>query len=91
MSRATAPRRKSRQRKYVWLHAADWDRDGWNGVSYTGTEPGMIRMRFECRRRPIGKRATRAAIARRIIRTLTRYKRGAKKAATIRMIRKALS
>lgn len=64
-------------RRYVWIHTADWDRDSWNGISYTGNEPGMIRMRFHAMR-PFNRR--RESWAKKItIKTLVRYTRGRKR------------
>ena len=76
-------------RKYVWQHAADWDRDGWNGVSYTGREDAMIRMRFTPRLCRLGKRQNRAWAGKLVVGAVVRHKRGLKRRAALLMARRA--
>lgn len=71
----TRSARRKRRKPYVWHHAAKWDRDGWNGISYDGIghcrhnpeANKIIRMRFGISKRK-GKRAF-TAWAMRIVRS----------------------
>ena len=88
---ATLKRRHRGKRKpYVWQHAANWDRDSWNGVSYTGNEPNMIRMRFERRQKAQGKRANWGRTYRWMLRSARQTYRGLELCRILAMYKRVL-
>lgn len=72
-------KRKHRARKpYVWVYLADWERDSWNGISYTGrvTAVPFQRVKFFTHhsQMPFSSRKHRARVERAMRRAFSRYR-----------------
>ena len=83
---------------YVYQHAADWDRDSWNGISYDGIGRSrrpeanvLIRMRFKGHAERVWKRANLAHSKRWVLRASLRHYRGMKRRRKLIEFRKVLA
>lgn len=83
---------------YTWLHAAKWELDGWNGVSYDGIGRSrrpeaneILRMRFRGHKTHKGKRSTMARVRISMLKGCVRTYRGNKRRRMLDMYRKALA
>jgi hypothetical protein len=77
------------RKPYVYMYAADWDRDSWNGISYTGNETHvpMIRMvflrgwagdQFNRMAKPVAKKYRKLLATKVLIGSLRKHYRGHK-------------